>query len=175
MYCPNCGAFNDKTYNNCTSCGKYIADINKEIMKKEKATSEIQASEPVSSEVKEISVKPVSIAENTQTGTYNGSTERKYSESIYRQNIKKPKDYFVFSLICAILGSLSLGIASIIFSAMTKSENVAGNIDKAKVYSERTKIFCILSAVIGVLKYIFIIGIMSYYYAMTKYFGPYFW
>lgn len=180
MYCPNCGAFNEESYNNCTSCGRYIADINKEIIRQKENTSEpvIQNSETVVSEIKQIPVTPITITEKATDNSqdYPKQQERKYGESIYRQNIKKPNEYFIFSIICAALGSIAFGIAAVVFSAMTRAENISGNISKAGVYSEKTKIFCILSAVIGVLKYIFIIGILIYYYvSVNRYYVPYMW
>jgi len=182
MYCPNCGAQNDENYNNCTSCGKYIADINKEINRKNESygSSVSFDNDTIKTDTKQLYVKPVTITEKvdeyTPDNSYLRQNERKYGDSIYRQNIKKPKDYFIFSILCAILGSLPFGIAAIITSAITKAESLSGNITKAGIYSEKTKVFCIISAIIGVLKYIFIIGIIIYnYYSISRYYGPYMW
>ena len=134
---------------------------------------------PTGAESEEIPVSRVVIAEKeneySDKSDYTWQAEKKYTDSIYRQNIKKPKDYFIFALLCAALGSLPFGIAALIFSAMTKVENISGNISKASVYSEKTKIFCIISAIIGVLKYIFIIWIILDLFSVTRYYGPYMW
>lgn len=177
MFCPNCGASNDESYNNCTMCGRYIADINKEILRKKESASDNSVNEytddkPLSSDIPATSKISLDIPNES-----NSVTEKRYGESIYRQNIKKPGEYLIFSLICAAFGSLSFGIAAIVFSAMTRAEFFAGNIKKAEIYSNKTKLFCIISLIIGVLKYIFIIGILLIFsnISYNTYYTPYMW
>ncbi len=171
MYCPNCGTQNDESYNNCISCGKYIADINKELLLKNKKVCEDDSINAVKDEPRPISVRPIVVSENT--GELRQGVKNDYDYAVYKQKVKKPKEYFAFSLICAILGSLAFGLAAIVFSTMTKAENLSENLSKAAVYSEKTKLFCILSVVIGVIKYVFIIGLIFYSSYSVSYYGTY--
>ena len=183
MYCPNCGTYNDETYNNCIACGKYIADINKEITRKNETSNaavrqetehndENNADSYVKTET--VNTEPATPINNENVNSYN-TAARNYADTVYRQNIKKPKDYFVLSIICALLGSLSFGIAALIFSGMTRAENEINNLRKASIYSDKARMFCIFSVIIGILKYLFIIILFVYNYFRFRYYGPYIW
>lgn len=190
MYCPNCGAYNDNSYNNCISCGKYIADINKSIRQ---ATEEKAAQPPVEQVVEEKPVLETNVSSenvrevipDTSNDSFNPKTEEAKNsvqnnnryESVYREYVKKPKEYFIFSILCTIFGSLGFGIAAIVFSVMTKAEISSGNIKKASIYSQNTKIFCIFSIVIGIIKYIFMFIVISACLtpSVNYYTSPFFW
>lgn len=189
MYCPNCGAYNEDSYNNCTSCGRYIGDINKctedkkEDLPKDNATPDTQQIDEENNEQKsgnffsdyekyskaspqnnESFEKP-NFKRTESTGYY---SERK--RNIYTQYTKLPKDYFIFSIICAVLGSMIFGLAAVVFSVMTKAENAEGNIKRAAAYSVNAKRFCIISVVIGVIKYAFILFFISFVFGLGRYY-----
>lgn len=176
MYCPNCGAQNEETYNNCISCGKYIGDINKNLRARQEAQEIDEKNEPeiiFSLPKKE---EPQAEFESFKEPEKTAPEERKYSEPVYRQYVKEPKKYFILSVLCTIFGSLGFGIAAIVFSVMTKAEICSGNIKKAKIYSENTKMFCIFSIVVGIIKYIFIAILFSTYFTtMNYYYSPFMW
>lgn len=181
MYCPNCGAHNENTYNNCTSCGMYIADINKNERAK-------QALDAETFEEKKEYVAPdfnTSVESEKEDNSFfkeeapeRHTPEKKYYEAIYRQYVKKPKDYFIFSILCTIFGSVGFGIAAIVFSVMTKAEINAGNIKKAGIYSQNTRTFCIFSVIIGIIKYVFAALIITACFSSLSYryySSPFFW
>jgi len=190
MYCPNCGAYNDNSYNNCISCGKYIADINKSIRQAAEEKIVQHSVEPVSEErpVFEASVSSEHTEEvitDTSSASFNDKKDEiknsvqnnnRY-ESVYREYVKKPKEYFILSILCTIFGSLGFGIAAIVFSVMTKAEISSGNIKKASIYSQNTKIFCIFSIVIGIIKYVFMFIVISACLtpSVNYYTSPFFW
>ncbi len=173
MYCPNCGAQNENTYNNCTSCGMYIADINKK--EREKQEQPLDINEEVEPAVEEVLEDTTQYKEPEPE---RHTPEKKYYEAIYRQYVKKPKDYFVFSILCTIFGSIGFGIAAIVFSVMTKAEINAGNIKKAGIYSQNTRTFCIFSVIIGIIKYVFAAIIIAACFSSLSYryySSPFFW
>ena len=172
MYCPNCGAQNEETYNNCIFCGKYIADINENLRRKRETQDAV---EPETVEVIP-NIEDVIKPEGFKEPENEGIPEKKYSEPPYRQYVKEPKKYFILSVLCTIFGSLGFGIAAIVFSVMTKAEISSGNIKKATVYSENTKMFCIFSVLVGIIKYIFIAILFSTYFTtMNYYYSPFMW
>ncbi len=188
MYCPNCGTYNEDSYNNCISCGKYIADINKNLRQQTTAAAVEQEmpektfysqAEDVKTQTSDIqdTVKPyIPAVEENLSEEKKNTPDKKYYEAIYRQYVKKPKEYFILSILCTIFGSIGFGIAAIVFSVMTKAEISAGNIKKAGIYSQNTRTFCIFSIVIGVIKYLFIIiMISSYFTTMNYYRTPFMW
>ena len=79
--------------------------------------------------------------------------------NFYTQYTRPPKDYFVFSIICTLLMSMAFGLAAVVFSVMTKIEISAGNLRRAEAYSLNAKRFCIVSLIVGIIKYLFIIFI----------------
>lgn len=180
MYCPNCGAYNENTYNNCTSCGMYIADINKK--EKAKQAPEAEAfEEKAESVAQDVNISFESEKEDNsflKEEPERHTPEKKYYEAIYRQYVKKPKDYFIFSILCTIFGSVGFGIAAIVFSVMTKAEINAGNIKKAGIYSQNTRTFCIFSVIIGIIKYVFAAIIITACFSSLSYryySSPFFW
>lgn len=181
MYCPNCGAHNENTYNNCTSCGMYIADINKKEKEKQALDAETfeEKKEYVAPDIKtsfESEKEDNSFFKDEEPERH--TPEKKYYEAIYRQYVKKPKDYFIFSILCTIFGSVGFGIAAIVFSVMTKAEINAGNIKKAGIYSQNTRTFCIFSVIIGIIKYVFAALIITACFSSLSYryySSPFFW
>lgn len=181
MYCPNCGAYNEASYNNCTSCGRYIGDINKETAQKATDTeaenqsfAEKKNDSDFFCEYEKHSANDKSFEkdENIQhTAPLEENvfkTDKK--RNIYTQYTKLPKDYFVLSIICTLLGSISFGIAALIFSVMTKASNAEENYKRAAAYSLSAKRFCTISIVIGIVKYVFIWFLISFMFGLRRYY-----
>lgn len=168
MYCPNCGAYNEASYNNCTSCGKYIGDINKtqteaaENEKKETQQScaggtEQKTGNFFSDYEKQSHSHAGGEASAPKTAFNAEQGDGLERRNFYTQYTRPPRDYFVFSIICTLLMSMTFGLAAVVFSVMTKIEISAGNLKRAEVYSLNVKRFCIVSIIIGIVKYLFII------------------
>lgn len=202
MYCPNCGTYNEDSYNNCVSCGKYIADINKNVKPSGAGldiTGEISAGTDIDihGETKQPAEETKPNSDRAEVSAYQNADieerqedmssdnageekkhtpDKKYYEAIYRQYVKRPKEYFVASILCTIFGSLGFGIAAIVFSVMTKAEVNSGNIKKAGIYSQNTRTFCIFSIVIGIIKYLFVFFMLIRFFSIINFYrAPIFW
>lgn len=85
---------------------------------------------------------------------------------------KKVRDYLVPAILVAAFCSVAFGIASVIFSGMTRAEFEGGVREKAESYSSKTKMFCFLGLAVGVVKWlaaiiffiVAVIGSRGYYY-----------
>lgn len=88
--------------------------------------------------------------ETTQTaGTAAQAEQPKAAE------VKKPvQTYMIRAILLTVFGSAAFGIVSIIFSGMTQTELAAGSVDKAREYSEKTRMFCWISLFVGIAKYL---------------------
>lgn len=88
--------------------------------------------------------------ETTQTaGTAAQAEQPKATE------VKKPvQTYMIRAILLTVFGSAAFGIVSIIFSGMTQTELAAGSVDKAREYSEKTRMFCWISLFVGIAKYL---------------------
>ena len=58
------------------------------------------------------------------------------------------------AILLTVFGSAAFGIVAIIFSGMTQTELAAGSVDKAREYSEKTRMFCWISLFVGIAKYL---------------------
>lgn len=88
--------------------------------------------------------------ETTQTaGTAAQAEQPKAAE------VKKPvQTYMIRAILLTVFGSAAFGIVAIIFSGMTQTELAAGSVDKAREYSEKTRMFCWISLFVGIAKYL---------------------
>lgn len=105
--------------------------------------------------------------EGEKVATEVETTREKVDESInnkpkIKKNEKKIKDYLVFSILSAILGSLSFGTVALIFSGLTSTELASGNKEKAMKHSAMARLFCIISLAIGIVKLLFIIILFAF-------------
>ncbi len=105
--------------------------------------------------------------EGEKVATEVEATREKVDESInnkpkIKKNEKKIKDYLVFSILSAILGSLSFGTVALIFSGLTSTELASGNKEKAMKHSAMARLFCIISLAIGIVKLLFIIILFAF-------------
>ena len=58
------------------------------------------------------------------------------------------------AILLTVFGSAAFGIVAIIFSGMAQTELAAGSVDKAREYSEKTRMFCWISLFVGIAKYL---------------------
>lgn len=68
-----------------------------------------------------------------------------------------PSTYLPWSLIVTLACCMPLGIVAIIYSSMVESRYAAGNYDGALSASSRAKGWCIAGAILGALKYLWMI------------------
>ena len=150
MYCPKCGAYNDNENIWCVCCGHGKLPIVSETEDKSKKDiyRMFDGSEKVDCTDCEINQNN----ERIRVGV---------SGCQWKVEKNEAKDYLVLAVISAVFGSVIFGVAAIIFSAMTKNENEAGNYDKAKDYSSKTKLFSIIALIVGASKYIFAIALSA--------------
>lgn len=71
------------------------------------------------------------------------------------QNIQRPENYLVWSILSTLLCCLPLGIAAIIFSCKVDSEWNAGNHEAAVKASEQAKQLILFSVIGGVVIFVF--------------------
>lgn len=160
MYCPKCGAYNDNENIWCIYCGHGKLPVLTETENSvEKSVSSTQINEDLIVEVD----KGTEMAENIEDVSEQKGEKVRVGVSGCQWKVEKneAKDYLVLSIISAVFGSVIFGVAAIIFSAMTKNENEAGNYDKAKDYSSKTKLFSIIALIVGASKYIFAIALSA--------------
>ncbi len=133
MFCPKCGNNNNDLNLWCIRCGCRLEEIqeNTEALHIAQSTSE---NEPENA-------AEINVLEN--------DTNVQKSNEI--------KDYMTWSIISAVLGSIVFGIIAVIFSGLTKTEFAAGSIEKARLYSDKAKLFCLISLAVAIVKVIFII------------------
>lgn len=74
-----------------------------------------------------------------------------------------PKTYFFASVISAVLGSIPFGAAAMVLSEITDVNIESGNIELAERYSKKTKLFCLISLFVGIVKYISILFWLMFY------------
>ncbi len=144
MFCPKCGSHNEDTNNWCIMCGYKFEE------KQENTECSLFDAETVE-------ILPEFAAEETDP------------EIIFPESEpQKIRHYLGWSIIAAILGSIVFGIAAVIFSGITKAELAAGDIDKAKVYSEHTKFFCLISLSVAIVKFIFVVAALLIFLSTSQ-------
>lgn len=160
MYCPKCGAYNDNENIWCVYCGHGKLPV---ITKTEELTKENICSTPEQEGPMVATCREQEKVENLGNESEQNQENVRVGVSGCQWNVAKneAKDYLVLSIISAVFGSIIFGVAAIIFSAMTKSENEAGNYVKAKEYSSKAKLFSIIAIVVGASKYIFAIALIA--------------
>ena len=79
------------------------------------------------------------------------------------QNIQKPENYLVWSILATLMCCLPLGIAAIIYSTKVDSAWNAGRYEEAVKASEQTKQFLLFSVIGGVIIFAisFVCGFIS--------------
>jgi len=133
MFCPRCGNNNNDLNLWCTRCGCRLEDI-------------------------QDNTAPVSIVETVAENEPECVENAPVTEgNACEQKSKKINDYMMWSIISAVLGSIAFGIVAVIFSGLAKTEFASGNLDKMKEYSDKAKLFCLISLAIAIVKVVFII------------------
>ena len=160
MYCPKCGAFNDNENIWCVYCGHGKLPV---ITETKNSDKENVCSTPQNEDtIAEVYKDPEKVESIDGTTEQNEENVRIEGAGCHWKVAKNEvKDYLVLSIISAVFGSVIFGVAALIFSAMTKSENAAGNFIKAKDYSSKAKLFSTIALVIGASKYIFAIALIA--------------
>ncbi len=160
MYCPKCGAYNDNENIWCVYCGhgKLPVITEAENSDKENVSNTPETDDTITTTCK--NTETVERIENV-TGTKEEKVHVGVSGCRWKVEKNEVKDFLVLSIISTVFGSFIFGVAAIIFSAMTKSENEAGNYIKAKDYSSKAKLFSIIALVVGASKYIFAIALIA--------------
>ena len=138
MFCAKCGSYNEDTNKWCRMCGYKLEGNHQETDETVEILTEF-TEEEIAPEI--ISSEPDS------------------------SNIR---DYLGWSIIAAILGSIIFGVAAVIFSGITKAELAAGNVEKAKAYSDHTKFFCLISLSVAIVKFIFIVVALIIVFSITQ-------
>lgn len=160
MYCPKCGAYNDNENIWCVYCGHGKLPV---ITETENSDKENVFSTPENEDsIAEVYKEPEKV-ENIENVTEQKEEKVRVGVLNCQWKVEKneAKDHLVMSIISAVFGSVIFGVAAIIFSAMTKSENESGNYDKAKDYSSKAKLFSIIALVVGASKYIFALAFIA--------------
>ena len=138
MFCPKCGTNNNNENVICSKCGYSFDNIPQNIKD-------------------EAAAKSAEYTENIKTDTSADAIHGEVYNSSPRPAGKgRIKDYFVQSILVAIFCSVAFGAAAIIFSGLTSTERTVGNLAKAEIYSEKTKLFCIIALALGIVKYLFV-------------------
>lgn len=133
MFCPKCGNNNNDLNLWCIRCGCRLQEIKE-------------------------NTQTVDIAEGSAENEAEYVAEVNTTENnTIVQKSKGIKDYMIWSIISAVLGSIVFGIVAVIFSGLTKTEFAVGSMDKAREYSDKAKLFCLISLAIAIVKVIFII------------------
>ncbi len=136
MFCPKCGNNNNDLNLWCIRCGCKLEKIKED-------TEALDIAQSTTENEPEYAAEINATANDTNV-----------------QKSNKIKDYMTWSIISAVLGSIVFGIIAVIFSGLTKTEFAAGCIDKAGLYSDKAKLFCLISLAIAIVKVIFIILVL---------------
>lgn len=144
MFCPRCGSRNEDTNNLCIMCGYKFEEKQEE-------------TECLAADADTVEALSEFAAEETA------------SEIICLEpESQKIRHYLGWSIVAAILGSIVFGIAAVIFSGITKAELAAGDVDKAMVYSEHTKFFCLISLSVAIVKFIFVVAALLIFLSISQ-------
>lgn len=133
MFCPKCGTQSTAINDVCPKCGYDFGLIPEHL--KERETDTVYETETVG---------------NVFTAEANAADTKNRAEK------EKPiSAYMLRSILLAVFGSIVFGIAAVIFSGMTQTELKSGNTEKAREYSEKTRMFCVISLIVGIVRYLF--------------------
>ena len=114
------------------------------------AADEVHAAE--TADVNDTADTAVQSADEETTQTAGAAAQ---AEQPKAAEVKKPvQTYMIRAILLTVFGSAAFGIVSIIFSGMTQTELAAGSVDKAREYSEKTRMFCWISLFVGIAKYL---------------------
>lgn len=146
MFCPECGMYNDNENLFCVKCGNRL---NIKPVESDAAEPEPVADEPI--------IETYDIPD-TKADLEDVNHEDVPENNIrdIKKSVSGVKDYFARAILSAVLGSIVFGTAAIIFSGLTQSEKQVGNVKKAKIFSEKTRLFCFFALALGIVKYVFI-------------------
>ena len=184
MFCPKCGALNDARGGRCINCGYDFGLIPNHIKERTANTDAANAAEntavgytakngagttgytaDVTADTAGYTADPADVKDSvnaTDTTVQSADEETTQTAGTAAQaeqpkaaEVKKPvQTYMIRAILLTVFGSAAFGIVSIIFSGMTQTELAAGSVDKAREYSEKTRMFCWISLFVGIAKYL---------------------
>ena len=175
VFCPRCGkhCFSDNKF--CERCGYKVGVFSALINEIDELQADKQQESvvpPVVDEVEPVNgecVTPETDEANEAESKLvfeESNPEEETNVLPVAENVEAVKDmeeekinnYFALSIWSAMLFSFVFGICALIFSAMTQTEQKIGNLDKAKIYSEKTKMFCRFAIAVGIAKLVVVVA-----------------
>ena len=150
MFCPKCGTYNEENSSVCIRCSYDFNNIPENIKGAGRGFTESEIPQGETAKTEDFVVPDL---------TVQNEPAKKKKRKMYLDDVK---DYFIQAILSAILCSIAFGIPAIIFSGMTQTEKTHGNIKKAESYSQKAKMFCQLALAVGIVKYLFIILLVSF-------------
>lgn len=174
MFCPKCGTRSAAQSERCAACGYDFGLIPEEMRGRETGfeafENEHSAAEAPVYETELTGSRDEFSTQNTEDEAFRtqSAEDSVFAEQGADKGLtggeKKKKEcgvgvYMIPAILLTVFGSMAFGIVSIIFSGMTQTELAAGNKEKAAEYSEKTRMFCLISLLVGIAKYL-IIGVL---------------
>lgn len=150
MFCPKCGTYNEENSSVCMRCSYDFNNIPENIKGAGRVFTEPEISQGETAKTEDYGFSDLPV----QNELIKSKSRKTYLNDV--------KDYFIQAILSAILCSIAFGIPAIIFSGMTQIEKTHGNIKKAESYSQKAKMFCRLALAVGIVKYLFIILLVSF-------------
>ena len=167
MYCKKCGGYNMDDRQTCMTCGHSLSEPAEPI------TKPVPTPPPYLSDddidvlpfLKESIARPLQSIQKSETesiltpGSFAGppsakpaakAAAPKPARADIRGKTDESKTYLLPAILVAIFCSGVFGVAALILSSMTKAAYAAGDSHRAGEYSQRTKLFCWIGLVAGI-------------------------
>ena len=150
MYCKKCGGYNIDGTQKCITCGHFLGAVSEGI------SAYIPSSKPAEV-LREDNLSPhVTAATETLSRKYTNErppetppAQPQAAEKPVAVAVTNVKTYLTSAVLVAIFFWMPFGIAALIMSAMTSAAAKAGDAVTAKVYSQKTRLFCWLGLLTG--------------------------
>lgn len=139
MFCPKCGTFNDETGSKCIKC-------------------EFQL------KMEENIVDAESEQDKTKKNVTEDAEEKVLPEEEKPLKRAEPSAHFLWAILSAVFCSVAFGAAAVVFAGMTQTEKSVGDREKAYIYSQKAKLFCVISLAMGIVKALTVVGIIALVY-----------
>lgn len=109
----------------------------------------------------------ISNAASNNAASNNAASNNAASNNAERINATP---YLIFAIITAILCCLPVGIPAVMFASRINSAQRAGQMDVARIFAKKAKMFTIISVALGVVIWTFILVIFIVYSVATYYY-----
>jgi len=149
MRCPYCSAENEEGAELCRKCGEELSGA-RDKWQGAKGKTDEGASSDVTSAHQE------------------WDPAKRYSEPRAMSGFVPPPrhpDYLVWVITVFILCSPPTALIALIFSLLTRTENSLGNNARAYRYSQITRMWCVISLVIGIVVWVGVFFLLMHYAA----------